>query len=395
MYLEFVQNNNLKTIYALLTNERDVLLSDIIEIARNPLPNLKEVINGLIEHLKTNAQHDKLLVDVLFVKGGMEEIKNYAYTDGKNHPPIFLYYYQYAKEQKLPHPELIQITLDGIKIIPQKYQTRSLLSLDLIEMAKKSTNKDNLTLGHSSAFYSRPTIKNLTYFLDFITSRKMSDQCAKLKEYLAKADLKKLKSDYYSHFDRYHNLSESIYSLNSRKINSQTLIIGRYILEGIEPFLSLVKPANHLGFSGSLKYIAVIISLILKSIAQSHNALVIDTLVDHYCCDETSDERNILKNQISNKANSLSDPKTYLLKSLHNIESLAIKRVTHILENKLRGDYESACLLLVACAEAKEILGNDGNKLIQNIDTQFKRFSAFRKPLKDLTSNSKYLITVR
>ena len=116
--------------------------------------------------------------------------------------------------------------------------------------------------------------------------------------------------------------------------------------------------------------------------------------MDHYCCDELSDGRATLKDLISKKAKSLPDPKTYLLKTLNTIEALATKRVVHVLGNKLRGGYESACLLLVACAEAKEIFGDHGNKLVQNIDAQFKRFSAFRRPLKDLTAKSKYLLSI-
>lgn len=395
LYLDLAKKNNLNAIYTFLANEEEILLSDIIEIARSPLPRLNEVSHGLIEYLKSNAKYDKLLIDILFIKGGMEEVKKFAYANGKNHPAVFLYYYYYAKEKELPQSDLLQLILDGIKIIPQKYQTRSLLSLDLIETAKKTNDKKDIALGYSTAFYSDPTLRNLTYFLDFLALEYKENQHIELREYLSEKDIKK--SDPYGviYFNRHHNLSEDIYSLNSSKIDSQTLIIGRYILEEPQTLLDLVKPKDYLGFSDSPKYIAVIVSLILKSISQSRDAVVIDLLVDYYCCDTTNEERIILKKLISNKANSLPDPQTYLIKPLGTIEKLSVNRVTHILENKLRGGYESACLLLVACAEAKQILTNNGNEFIQHIDNQFKRFVAFRKYLKDLTSMSKYLISVR
>ena len=391
LYLDLVKSNNLNAIYTFLVNEDEILLSDIIEIARSPLPKFGEVIHGLIEYLNPNAKYDKLLIDALFIKGGMEEIKKFAYANGRNHPAVFLYYYQSAKEQKLPNSDLLQAILDGIKIIPQKYQTRSLLSLDLIKLAKKTDDKKNLSLGYSTAFYSDPSLKNLTYFLDFLVSEPKDNQYVELKEYLSKKDIKKLNPYDVSYFNRYRNLSEDIYSLGPSEIDSQTLIIGRYILQGLEAFLGVVKAKDYLGFSDSLKHVAVIVSLILKSISQSYNAVVIDLLVDHYCCDKINEERIILKKLISNKANCLPNPQTYLIKPLQTIEKLAINRVSYILNNKLRGGYESSCLLLVACAEAKQILTNDGNNLIQNIDSQFKKFSAFRKPLKELTARSKYL----
>jgi len=390
LYVELIKENNLGAIYASLKNQDKILLSDIVEIARGPLPRLNEVIDGLIEHLKINAQHDRLLIDTLLIKGGMEEIKNFAYTHGKDHPPVFLYYYQYAKGQKFRNADLLQIILDGLKIIPEKYQTRSILSFDLIALAKKIKDNKNLTAGYATAFYSDLTLRNLIYFLDHIISGNIGAERAKLTGYLSRINVTKRNSYGFS----CHDTREDIYSLTSSDIDCRTVIIGRYILEGIEPFLNLVKPENYLGFSGQLKYVAVITSLVLKSISQSKNALVIDALVDHYCCDELSDGRSGFRRLILQKAVSLPSPKTHLLKTLNTIEMLAIKRVSHILGNKLRGGYESACLLLVACAEAKEILGDNGNKFVQNIDTQFKRFSAFRRPLKDLTARSKYLLSI-
>lgn len=391
LYLDLVKENNFNAVYAFLSNEEEILLSDIIEISRTPLPKLEAVIQGLIEHLKPNADHDKLLIDVLFVKAGIEEIKKFAYDYGKNHPAVFLYYYLYAKEQKLPPTDLLKLILDGIKLIPGKYRTRSILGLDLAEIAKKMGDVENLALGYSTAFYSDPALKNLVYFLDSLVSEDKVNQQIELKEYLSKKDVKKTEPDSFADFSS----KENIYLLNSSEIDSRILIVGRYILEGIEPFLDLIKPEDYLGFSSSLRYVALIASLTLKSISQSYNAVIIDLLVDHYCCNKANEERVILKRLISNKANSLKDPKTYLIKPLQVIENLAINRVSHILSNKLRGGYESACLLLSACAEAKQILTKDGNELIQHSDNQFKRFTAFRKYLKDLTSMSKYLMPVK
>ena len=75
-------------------------------------------------------------------------------------------------------------------------------------------------------------------------------------------------------------------------------------------------------------------------------------------------------------------------------EKLAIERVRHILQNKLRGGYESSCLLLTACAEAKQISDRSGNILIANIDKEFKRYTAFRRELKTLTKESRVLAAV-
>jgi hypothetical protein len=61
---------------------------------------------------------------------------------------------------------------------------------------------------------------------------------------------------------------------------------------------------------------------------------------------------------------------------------------------KLRSGYESSCLLLTACAEAKQISDRSGNILIANIDKEFKRYTAFRRELKTLTKESRVLSAV-
>jgi len=392
IYFKLVEDGKFKELCNILSNENKILLSDIIEIARTPLPKLDKVVTAAINYLRNNPQKDKYLADVLFVKGGIEELKIFAYENADKHPPIFSCYYKQIKEQKFSDVDLLQTILDGIKIIPQKYCIRSLLALDLIEMCKnKKDKKNNLLLGYATAFYSNPTLKNLTYFLEFIISEQVQSEQIKLKKYLAQKDIDKVNPEHISFFEQ--GLEENIYSLALSNIDRKTLVIGRYILDNMEPLLCLVSPKKYLGFSGTLKYVAVIATLTLKSIAGQKNVCIIDKLVSHYCLDERSDERIILMKLISDKA-SLYSHSDDTLKILEQIEKLAVNRVAHILKNKLRGGYESACLLLVACAETNQILTGGGNKLLRRIDDQYKRFSAFRGYLKEMTSMSKHLMSI-
>ena len=390
IYLSFIEQNDFDAIYSAIVDKRQILLSDIIEIDRNPLPMINQFTDGFINYLKPNAQNDEFLIDALFLKGGMEEIKNFAYNDGKDHPPVFLYYYQYIKEENFDQSDILQLVLDGIKIIPKEYQSRAILSCDLIEIAKQANDKELLTLGYSTAFYSQPTLKNLAYFLDFIISEKNDNEIDKLLKYLATKKITILDSSSFS----YYNSGSDIYSLDSFEIERGTVIVGRYILEGIEPLVGLINPNSYLGFSGRLKYIAMITALALKSISQSINASAINALLGHYLFDPSSEEYATLKKLVSDKAASLPSPQKYLLKTLEKIEKLAVNRVSYILNNKRRGGYDSACLLLVACAEAKQLLTKDGNELIHQIDTEYKRFTAFRRPLKSLTAKSELLAAV-
>ncbi len=68
--------------------------------------------------------------------------------------------------------------------------------------------------------------------------------------------------------------------------------------------------------------------------------------------------------------------------------SFAIEIKTIIKHDGKRGRLLESTGTRNYCMETKQIVAGDGNRLIQQVDTEFKRFSAFRKPLKALTLRS-------
>jgi len=392
-YLDCVDNNDFTDFNRTLCNENDIFLSDIIEIDRNQLPNLDDFITGFVHFLGAHPKYDQHLIDALFVKGGMEEIKRYAYANGDKHPAVFLYYYEFAKEDTSTQGDCLNIILDGIKIIPEKYMIRSYLGLDLVDIAKESNDKSNLLIGYSTAFYSNPTLRNLAFYVHFIIAEKSTSEIEKLKVYLNTKEISR-EEPYYFAIDG-EQTYRNIFSLATAQIGAKALIVGKFLLDDVEALVDLIDPKHYLGFSGTKKYIAIITALTLKAITRGATAIVVDVLIDYYCIDVQSDEYNILKKIIADRATNLSlDPK-FIENALDKIESLAVNRVSHILTNKLRGGYDSACLLLVAYAEVKQLMTKEGNDLIRRIDNEYKRFSAFRKPLKSLTSKSGLLVSIK
>lgn len=392
-YLDCVASNDFSGFYRMLCNENDILLSDIIEIDRTPLPNLDNFITGFVQFLSSLPKYDQHLIDALFVKGGMEEIKRYAYANGDKHPPVFLYYYEFAREEKSSQSDRLKIILDGIKIIPEKYMIRSYLGLDLVDIAKQINDKTNLLTGYSTAFYSNPTLRNLAFYIHFIVAENKTSHIEKLKDYLNAKEISGGESNFFAlgGDQKYRN----IFSLEIAQIKTKALIAGKFLLDGIATFIDYIDPKSFLGFSGNKKYVVIITALTLKAITRGSTAIIVDSLIDHYCMDVQSDEYGILKKMIADRSRALALDEAFIQNALKKIESLAIKRVSHILTNKLRGGYDSACLLLVAYAEVKQMKTKEGNDLIRRIDSQYKRFSAFRKPLKSLTSKSGLLVSIK
>jgi len=131
------------------------------------------------------------------------------------------------------------------------------------------------------------------------------------------------------------------------------------------------------------------------SVSPPGKAVAIEMLLDKYCFNNDYEACKNLKHLIYNQASHEAAVNVNTKEELKEAENITINRVRHILKNKLRGGYESSCLLLVACAEAKESVDHTGNRLIKDVDTEFKRFSAFRKELKALTQKSRLLITIK
>lgn len=379
-------------VYERLVNEQDIFLSDVIEMSREPLPSLDQFIDGLIEFIGNNPKYDSHLVDILFIRGGIDEVRKFAYKKGKKHPSVFLYYYESIKEKSI-QPDILKTILDGIEMIPEKYQIRSYLGLDLINIAMEMNDRNYLTIGYNASFYSHPTLKNLVYFVNHIMSENNISEIEKMRNYLNTKDITKLDSFYYS-IENTQN-DRDIFSSSTAKINIKALIVGEFLLDGIENLIEYINPKYYLGFSGQKKYVAIITALTLKAISKGISLVIVDKLLDHYCLDTQSDEYILLKELIKNRSLEINMSQNYLENILKRIELLIVNRVSHILGNKLRGGYDSACLLLVAYAEVKQHIYNSGNELIKSIDGEFKRFSAFRRPLKTLTASSEILLAVK
>lgn len=394
-YLTAATANDFQGFLRFLIKENDINLTEIMEIDVTPLPALDKFMENFIEYLFDKPQYDHHLVDVLFIKGGVEEVKQFAYNHGGFHPPVFLAYYEHAKENNLTDDELIQICLDGIRIIPEKYISRAKLGWDLIHFTENETDKTNQLTGFITAFYSSPSLENLSQFILFLQSGKFENEIVALKSYLEQAEKEIFESQNNFSFYFHYELPD-FYSLKTAEIDKSTTFIGLFLLTGIKPLSNYINPKDFLGFQSKLSHVAMISALALKCIAPKPDAVNVSGLVTHYCLSTTTDEniRKLLGKLIIEKAQNITLSEMECKRMLQAIEALAVNRVSHILENKLRGGYDSACLLLVACAEAKQIIAQNGNSLIFEVDSKYKRFTAFRRTLKSLTKQSRLLNSV-
>ena len=330
-----------------------------------------------------------VLADALFVKGGMDLLKEFAYENGHKVPPVFLAYFYEQKERESPAGELLRIVKDGLEIIPEKYASRSILSNELIAIAENNNDDVFLCTAYSTAFYSYPTLDNLNSFLGHITRHSNKKELARFELYIES------NKDVFSKQDTRYPVygTIDIYSFASVPVSKTDYILSAFILHGLGDLPEHIDTDKYLGFQGERRYIPVILSLLFKVLTKSEDARIIDALINHYCFDKAAYKYENLKQLIKAKSKSLIiDSRTN--EAFEKAEKIAVGRVRQILDKKLRGGYETSCLLLVACAEAKQINHKTGNRLIDEIDTEYKRFAAFRRELKVLTGHSRHLSTV-
>ncbi len=377
-------------IFNLFTKQHSIYLSDIIDAESNQLEGIDGFVDAYILHISNQPAHARHLVDALFVKGGIEELRRFAYKKGNKIPAIFLALFNEQKERDAKSDELLKIALDGIQLIPEKFASRSILSKDVISIAKEKGDKELLLTGYSSAFYSNPTTGNLDAYLGYITQHVIREELVRMELFLAD------RKDVMINKERYFNSHDSIdaYSTASSDISKTAYIISHYIFHGLNGLLKYID-GSILGFQNEKKHIPAILSLLFVPVSPPGKAVIIEMLLDKYCFNNDFEASKNLKHLIYSKASHEAIVNVNMTEELKRSENIAINRVRHILKNKLRGGYESSCLLLVACAEAKESVDHTGNRLINEIDTEYKRFIAFRKELKALTQKSRLLITVK
>ncbi len=377
-------------IFDLFKEQRSIYLSDIVDAENKQLKGIDGFTDAYISHLSNQPKHARHLVDALFVKGGIEELRCFAYEKANKIPAVFLAFFSEQKERNAKSDELLKIALDGIQLIPEKFASRSILSKDVISIAQKKGDQELLLTGYSSAFYSNPTTVNLDAYLGNITQHAIKDELDRLELFLAD------RKDVMIKKEKYFNSHDSIdaYSTASSDMSKTAYIVSHYIFHGLNGLLKY-NDGSILGFQNEKRHIPAILSLLFVPVSPPGKAVIIEMLLDKYCFNNDFEASKNLKHLIYRKASHEAIVNVNVTEELKRSENIAVNRVRHILKNKLRGGYESSCLLLVACAEAKESVDHTGNRLINEIDAEYKRFTAFRRELKALTQKSRLLITVR
>ena len=387
-YMNYIKSDQ-KSVFNLFSNQLSILLSDIADAEKEPLPGFSKFTGVYINYLLKQKGKTNHLIDAIFVKGGLEELRSFSYKKGDEIPDIFLAYYNETKERGAGEDELLKIALDGIHLIPEKYASRARLSKDVISYAEKTKDKNLLLTGYSSAFYSSPELASLNDYLGYIMQNSIKDELEKFTLYL---DSQKGK------MSRMQELTRSGMAMNRMfedhaEISLTNYLLSLFIIHGLKDVIQY-NDYSFLGFQNEKKHIPAIIALLLITVTANSKAPVIEMLANKYCFNSDWRASINLRRLVYEKALKESTRELDKMTELIQCEELAIKRVQHILQNKLRGGYESSCLLLTACAEAKQIIDRTGNILINNIDNEFKRYTAFRRELKVLTKQSRVLATV-
>jgi hypothetical protein len=384
-YLNYIQSDQ-ELVFDLFSNQHSIQLSDIADAEKESLPGFVKFTTDYIGYLLKQQEKPNHLIDAIFVKGGMEELRTFAYKKGNIIPELFLAYYNESRDRGAGDDELLRIALDGINLIPEKYSPRVQLSKAVISRGEKTNDKNLLLTGYSTAFYSNPELAELNDYLGFIMQNSIKEELEKFELYL------EYQKERINNKQSKSGVLMSVRLEKNKEISMKNYLLSVFILHGLKDVIPYID-YSILGFQGEKKHIPAILALLLITITVHSDTPAIENLANKYCFDTDLKASSKLRRLIYEKA-SKETAGDHLMTELKRCEKLAIDRVRHILQHKLRGGYESSCLLLTACAEAKQISDRSGNILIANIDKEFKRYAAFRRELKTLTKESRVLAAV-
>ena len=104
----------------MFSKQHSIYLTDLVDDESNQLEGIDEFIDAYILHISNQPEHARHLVDALFVKGGIEELRHFAYEKGNEIPAIFLAFFNEQKERDAKSDELLKIAMDGIVFSRQK-----------------------------------------------------------------------------------------------------------------------------------------------------------------------------------------------------------------------------------------------------------------------------------
>lgn len=307
-----------------------------------------------------------MLCELIFETDGIDGLARFAKEYGNRVHKSYLVWIKKLQETGKDN-EAIEAYKKGLEVIPPQSHIRAEIS-DLAAQSAKKVKDENMVFElQKDAFFSSPDIGRL---LSLRESAKRLGRINVMEEILG--------------------FLEKYYENKSSISNLEKLLVQAYILnEDYEKMWDLAKKTKPLGWSGYNSSQAVAVPFLLvssvrgKPLKLNSSVLKIWKGKEGYADDEDKRFKKIVEEDILTR--DISEEER--IKQMKWASSSVEKRVDAIVSNKYRGSYDKAALLLVACAEALNLLGRTAEALtfFDKIKYRYTHYSAFQREIKNLS----------
>lgn len=379
-----------------------VMLDDIMQISRKPLPDQEEFLKAWIAFLRKQrgSDADAWLREAIRLAQGTQGLEQLARAEGKKRPRAYLDWFA-ALESEGKHHQVLSAAQEALQVLPDKLPIRAAIADHLCAAAVKLNDSQALRAGRWEAFIAKPTLERLLDVWDSAPkgeaqTRLMQQAAQHVKEYLA-------------HPPRSQEALDKMWSGDDLEmpawIDASVLAHAYLLAEDWDAAHQLAAHEQVLGWSGSDNPQGLVVPffLMLLSGLQSDQLprnlelvweVALQNSIGFGYGGEDKEEKGTfqrLKRAYAEKLTTVSLSRERQAGLLTWCLDVSKRRVNAIVGDQHRGSYGKAATLIAACAEVLQSRGNapEADAILEDVRNRFPRHRSFQAELSAATDEMK------
>lgn len=356
------------------------LLQDVADTRPGQMPDLESFLPAwkvILAKKETKGRPAVLLLEAVSRIEGMDGVSKIARKWKNKQPHGYLFWLDMLKKENDPQG-VIKVGKEGLKALDEG-RFRERVAEFIIDAAGELNDAKQLLLGKRERFFSFTSDQNLIHLVsEAVEQNTREKELGKVINYFKSR--KKLDGD-------------------QKILYVKTLLMAGRLQDAFD----MAKKEKSVGWSYHSHAGVVFGSVLALTAGHSEEALTIRNLLRGY-----ANQRSIYSERFTvedEKGNSFYDEIVKGLKKAESTEAQKViylawadkvgkRRIEHIVSNKYRGAYDRAAQVLGSLAETYTATGQK-NKAVKIVHRyyheKFRRFSAFRREVKAVITNSAML----
>jgi len=368
------------------------MLTDLIEISPQPLPDRAQFLPAWIDFLRAQSgrEADNWLREAIRLLQGTAGLETLARTEGRKRPRAYLdWFTALAGEGK--HQAVLRAAQEALERLPADLPIRAAIADHLCEAAVRLNQTEALRSGRWEAFLAKPALARLLDLWEAAPggeerSQLMGQAARHIQAYLARSSSRQ----------DIPFLGVDDDGLERPALIDQSVLTHAYLLAGeVEAAYQLAAGENVLGWSSRSNSQSLVVAAFLVLLSGKTSEALPPNLAQLWqwglqssaalWYSSSSDPiqarlEPVYAELLSSELLSRDQPEKFLSWCL----DVGQRRAAAIVGNQYRKSYGKAATVTVACAEVLRLRGDQqaATRFVDEIRNQFPRHRAFQAELK-------------